>query len=345
MKKTFSIFLSLLLAISCLSVGSINAFANTKKTAQEIYLNSSAAVWGDLGNKAYVEFTPSYTGSFEFYCFNQSYGGNIMASIEDFSGETYNTVLNDNNPNLICAATLEAGKTYYYVLESASVSFSNVVSVRNHNHDFSLYKSYPAHYDQYDSAQNYDGYVESICTYCPEYIKNASFPAVSSVKAKTKSFTYNKKKKTTSVTVYDRMGNVVSPSNYTVSYKNNTKPGYLTLTVKFKGNYSGTAIIRLTIKPKKETLSSLKSTKKKKMTVKWKKDKTVTGYQIQYSTSRKYAKKSTKTVTISKKSTTSKTISKLKSKKKYYVRIRAYKKSSGKKIYGAWSKTKTVKVK
>ena len=48
MKKTFSIFLSLLLAISCLSVGSINAFANTKKTAQEIYLNSSAAVWGDL---------------------------------------------------------------------------------------------------------------------------------------------------------------------------------------------------------------------------------------------------------------------------------------------------------
>ena len=201
MKKTFSIFLSLLLAISCLSVGSINAFANTKKTAQEIYLNSSAAVWGDLGNKAYVEFTPSYTGSFEFYCFNQSYGGNIMASIEDFSGETYNTVLNDNNPNLICAATLEAGKTYYYVLESASVSFSNVVSVRNHNHDFSLYNSYPAHYDQYDSAQNYDGYVESICAYCPEYIRTASFPAVSSVKAKTKSFTYNKKKKTTSVTV------------------------------------------------------------------------------------------------------------------------------------------------
>ncbi len=141
------------------------------------------------------------------------------------------------------------------------------------------------------------------------------------------------------------MGNVVSPSNYTVSYKNNTKPGYLTFTVKFKGNYLGTAIIRLTIKPKKETLSSLKSTKKKKMTVKWKKDKTVTGYQIQYSTSKKYAKKSTKTVTISKKSTTSKTISKLKSKKKYYVRIRAYKKSAGKKIYGAWSKTKTVKVK
>ena len=81
------------------------------------------------------------------------------------------------------------------------------------------------------------------------------------------------------------------------------------------------------------------------MTVKWKKDKTVTGYQIQYSKSKKYAKKSTKTVTISKKSTTSKTISKLKSKKKYYVRIRAYKKSAGKKIYGAWSKTKTVKVK
>ena len=50
-------------------------------------------------------------------------------------------------------------------------------------------------------------------------------------------------------------------------------------------------------------------------------------------------------IMFAKKSTTSKTISKLKSKKKYYVRIRAYKKSAGKKIYGAWSKTKTVKVK
>ena len=34
-----------------------------------------------------------------------------------------------------------------------------------------------------------------------------------------------------------------------------------------------------------------------------------------------------------------------KKKKKYYVRVRAYKSVSGKKVYGAWSKVKTVKTK
>lgn len=40
-----------------------------------------------------------------------------------------------------------------------------------------------------------------------------------------------------------------------------------------------------------------------------------------------------------------KVIKKLKSGKKYYVKVRAYKKSGNKKIYGAYSKVKTVKVK
>ena len=351
MKKFVSILIALSLAISSLFAFSINAYANSLKTAVQIMLgqsiNATVSNVDDNAKNYWFKFDCLSSNYYDLLTSSQALtSADVFLTVYNADKTVINSNINSNTDfNFNTTTYFEAGKTYYYVLESASVSFSNVVSVRNHNHDFSLYNSYPAHYDQYDSAQNYDGYVESICAYCPEYIRTASFPAVSSVKAKTKSFTYNKKKKTTSVKVYDRMGNVVSPSNYTVSYKNNTKPGYATLTVKFKGNYSGTAIIRLTIKPKKEKLSSLKSTRKKKMTVKWKKDKTVTGYQIQYSTSKKYAKKSTKTVTISKKSTTSKTISKLKSKKKYYVRIRAYKKSAGKKIYGAWSKTKTVKVK
>ena len=42
----------------------------------------------DVNNKSYVEFTPTTTGYYEFYCFTQSYDGNIMASIVDFDGET-----------------------------------------------------------------------------------------------------------------------------------------------------------------------------------------------------------------------------------------------------------------
>ena len=68
------------------------------------------------------------------------------------------------------------------------------------------------------------------------------------------------------------------------------------------------------------------------------------GYEIQYSTDKKFTK-DVKVVTISKTKITSQTIKKLKSKQKYYVRIRTYKKSGGEKIYSKWSKTKIVKVK
>ena len=97
---------------------------------------------------------------------------------------------------------------------------------------------------------------------------------------------------------------------------------------------------------------SLKSTKitslrakKKSVTVKWKKQtKGINGYEIQYSTDKKF-KKDVKTVTINKAKTASKTIKKLKSKKKYFFRIRTFKKSGAGKAYSNWSKTKNVKVK
>jgi len=59
-----------------------------------------------------------------------------------------------------------------------------------------------------------------------------------------------------------------------------------------------------------------------------------TGYQIQYSTSKKFS--SSKTKMISKNKTLSKTVSKLKKKKVYYVRVRTYKKIGSKKYYSGW---------
>ena len=240
MKKIISLALSVVLALSSLSFGVVTAFANTKQTAPKIILNETVEAYVDVNNKSYVEFTPATTGYYEFYCFTQSYGGNIMASIVDFDGETDNSVINDNyNPNLLCAAELMAGKTYYYVLESAQPAFSSVVSVRTHTHSFGAVETYPAHFDQNDSALSYDGYSESICAFCPANTITAYYVAPGKAKAKTKTFTYNKKKKTTKITVYDRAGNVISPSNYTVSYKNNTKPGFATVNIKFKGVYTG----------------------------------------------------------------------------------------------------------
>ncbi len=85
-----------------------------------------------------------------------------------------------------------------------------------------------------------------------------------------------------------------------------------------------------------------KETKKGKITLSWKKVSGATGYQIKYSTSKKFKKNNTKTVTIKK---TKKTFKNLKYKKKYYFKIRAYKKSGKKKIYSAWSKAISKKAK
>lgn len=100
------------------------------------------------------------------------------------------------------------------------------------------------------------------------------------------------------------------------------------------------------VNTKKHTVKA-KSTKKKAVKVTWKQIyKDVTAYEVQYSTSNKFSKKTTKTVVVKGKGNTSKTISKLKSKKTYYVRVRAYTdQTNNEKLYTPWSKTVKVKVK
>lgn len=94
---------------------------------------------------------------------------------------------------------------------------------------------------------------------------------------------------------------------------------------------------------KTKIVSATKKNKKaKKAVVKIKKVKKAKSYQIQYSTSKKFKKSKTK---IKKSSKTKVTIKKLKSGKKYYVRVRALGNLKGKKIYGAWSARKVIKVK
>ena len=84
---------------------------------------------------------------------------------------------------------------------------------------------------------------------------------------------------------------------------------------------------------------------KKKVSVSWKKSaQSITGYQIQYSTSASF-KKGKKTITIPGKKKQSRTIKKLKTKKKYYIRIRTYQVINGKKTVSKWSKTKKFKTK
>ncbi len=100
-----------------------------------------------------------------------------------------------------------------------------------------------------------------------------------------------------------------------------------------------------TIKKKTFKISSVKSSKKRTIVVKAPKQTGMTGYQVQYSTSKKFTKKATKTSKVATKKALNKTVKSLKSGKKYYVRVRAYKTSNGKTVYSSWTATKSVKVK
>ena len=96
-------------------------------------------------------------------------------------------------------------------------------------------------------------------------------------------------------------------------------------------------------KPGKTAVSkAVRAKNNKSIKITLKKIKTATGYQIKYSTSKKFGKKVTKTINTKKVKVT---LKKLKPKKKYYVKARAYSSFEGSKVYGTWSKIKTVKVK
>lgn len=158
------------------------------------------------------------------------------------------------------------------------------------------------------------------------------------------SYAYNGKTKTPTVSVKDSKGKTISSKYYTVSYASGRKNvGKYKVTITFKGNYSGTKTLYFTINPKAASINKL-TAKSKAITVKLNRSlKQSTGYEIQYSTSKKFTKAKTKKITSYK--TTSATLTKLSAKKTYYVRVRTYKTVGKTKYYSNWSSYKYTKTK
>lgn len=94
-------------------------------------------------------------------------------------------------------------------------------------------------------------------------------------------------------------------------------------------------------KPGKVVIKSAVNNKKRQVKLVFKKIKGAAGYEIQYSTDKKF-KKSVKKLTTK---ATSKTVKSLHKSRTYYIKVRAYKiDSAGEKIYGSYSSIRKVKV-
>lgn len=155
--------------------------------------------------------------------------------------------------------------------------------------------------------------------------------------------TYTGKALTPAVTVSIGNNTLTKGSGYTVSYSNNKNVGKAKVTIKGKGEYTGTITKAFSINPKGTSITKTTAAKKA-FTVSWKKQTTqTTGYQIRYST--KSNMSSSKTIMVSKNSKTSQKVSSLKAKTKYYVQVRTYKTVNGTKYYSGWSSVKSVKTK
>lgn len=160
------------------------------------------------------------------------------------------------------------------------------------------------------------------------------------------SYVYNGKNAKPKVTVYNGRKKV-SSKYYKVTYKNNKKVGYATVIVKGKGKfakYAGKAAFTIKLKILKKP--SVKKGAKGTLNVSWKRDGQATKYVVQYSQSKKFKGKSTKTVTITNNKIGKTVLKGLTGKKNYYVRVRSCKAVNGRKIWSSWSsRSSKVKVK
>ncbi len=172
-----------------------------------------------------------------------------------------------------------------------------------------------------------NGKIETKCAGCGKISKTTTIYSPKTFTLSASAFTYNGKAVKPTVTVKDSKGNVITSSNYTVTYSNNNNIGTGKVTITFKGNYSGTKTLSFSISLKQVTGLKAPAVKTTSVKLTW---TAVTGakyYKVERSTD---GKKWTVLTTTDK---TTYTASKLTAGKKYQFRVTALditKKSAGK---------------
>lgn len=164
----------------------------------------------------------------------------------------------------------------FHKIEDVSIhcgngSEGNVYAVRNEFpftfHEFKEVFTKPA-------TEAEAGEIQTICDICNQVKERTEIPLIKRYLVSAKHFIYNGSIQKPTVTVYDSIGNVISSENYDVTYSADAiEPGTYTVTLTFKGNYSGTRSIEYFIDDNKATISAenlnvILGSKNKKLNVK-----------------------------------------------------------------------------
>lgn len=327
------------------------------KSANETFKETDAGENNSIQTANNISLNTSYQGQLavndekDFYKLRLSSSGKIYfnvtanmtwiySRIYDSNGNElyrYNPRWNNVTEKISMSETLDMSAGTYYVVFEKDGSNTGVYSfnIANHKHKYRNVIT--------KATVRKNGKIVKRCS-CGRVKSTTTVYYPKSIKLSTTVYSYDGKVKKPSVRVKGSNGKVIGSSNYTVSYSKGRKNiGTYKVTIKFKGNYKGTVTKRFTINPKGTKITSL-SAKSKGFKISWKKPTNqISGYEIQYSTSRSFSNKHTKTVANKRISTA--TYRGLQSKQTYYVRIRTYQKISGNKYYSAWSSVKAVTTK
>ncbi len=238
--------------------------------------------------------------------FSITTGINLSAYAE--TDYEYDDILNDEDAEL-CEHIYDEGKVTKEATckETGVKTFTCTVCGETKTEEIAKTTSHTYKTTTTKATTTKNGSKVTKCSVCGKQKSKSIIYYPKTVTLSTTTYTYNGKAKKPGVTVKNSKGNKISASNYTVSYQSGRKnTGTYTVTIKFKGDYSGTVKKTFTIKPNatvslsNTTFTYDGKTKKPTITVKTLKGKKINSknYTVSYSSSRKNVGKYTVTVKL-----------------------------------------------
>ena len=193
------------------------------------------------------------------------------------------------------------------------------------------------------ATETESGILVTSCETCGIITGASLINRIESVSLSKTSYTYNGKTQKPKVVVKTSKGKLLTEGkDYTVKYPKGMKnPGSYTVTVTFKGNYSGKKTLTFTIAPKAPTLKVKAGAKK--ATLSWNKQTGSSGYVVYMATSKNGKYK--KLATVKGGSKTSYTAAKLTKGKTVYFKVVSYTASGKTTVRSAYSKPVGAKIK